>query len=79
LGDTLVHTAADALPNPIFTSNNSLTFGAGGGLDIPLARIFALRGQVDWLHNQFQTQDNQRSKETIPNVVRISTGIVLRS
>lgn len=79
LGDSHVHTAMDGLPDShTFSSNNSLTFGAGGGVDVRLTRRFALRGQVDWLHNRFQTQDNQRSNEIIPNVARISTGIVFR-
>jgi len=79
IGDSNVRTAADAIPNlNTFTSSNSLTYGAGGGVDIKLTRMLALRGQVDWLHNRLQTADNQRSSELIPNVVRISTGIVLR-
>ena len=57
---------------------SSFTFGAGGGVDYRLTRRIALRGQLDWLHTGFQTSDNQRSNEVIPNVVRVSTGIVFR-
>ena len=79
LGDSHITTALDGVPNyQTFTSNNAFTFGAGGGVDFGLTRRFALRGQVDWLHNGFQTSDNQRSNETSPNVVRVSTGIVFR-
>jgi len=79
LGDTHMTTALDGVPNyQTFTSNNSFTFGAGGGVDFGLTSRFALRGQVDWLRNGFQTTDNQRSNEIHPNVARISTGIVFR-
>jgi len=61
-----------------FTSSNSLTFGAGGGVDISLSHRFALRGQVDWLHNMFQTSDNQRYNQEHRNVARLSTGLVIR-
>jgi hypothetical protein len=78
-GDTHMTTAADLVSNyQAFTSNNSFTYGFGGGADIGLTRRFALRGQVDWLHNGFQTSDNQRTRSEIHNVVRISTGIVFR-
>jgi len=79
IGDTNMYTAADGLSGyKTFTSTNSRTYGAGGGADVRLTRLFALRGQVDWLHNRFQTSDNQRAYEVIPNFVRISTGIVFR-
>jgi opacity protein-like surface antigen len=78
-GDSHVHTAADGIANlNTFTSNNSFTYGAGGGADVRLTRRLALRGQVDWLHNRFQTVDDQRTQFQIPNVARISTGIVFR-
>ena len=78
-GDSHVHTAADGIPDlRTFTSNNSFTYGAGGGADVRLTRRFALRGQVDWLHNRFQTVDDQRTQFQIPNVARISTGVVFR-
>jgi opacity protein-like surface antigen len=79
IGDSHVHTAADGIPNlGTFTSNNSFTYGAGGGVDFRLTHRFALRGQVDWLHNQFQTVDDQRIQFETRNVARISTGIVFR-
>jgi hypothetical protein len=68
----------DSYMNPsqiTFTSNNAFTFGAGGGVDISLSRRLAWRGQVDWLHNGFQTTDNQRTEKH--NVARLSTGIVI--
>lgn len=61
-----------------FTSDNSLAYVAGGGVDFGLTRRLALRGEVDWLHSGFKTNDNQRSGEVFPNVARISTGIVFR-
>jgi len=79
LGDTHMHPTIGGIPTYVtFTSNNSLTYGAGGGVDVGLTRRVALRGQVDWLHNGFQTFDNQRRNEEIHNVVRISTGFVFR-
>jgi hypothetical protein len=79
MGDTHLHTTLDASPTFVtFTSNNSFTYGAGGGIDVGLTPWLALRGQVDWLHNGFQTQDNQRRNEEIHNVTRISTGFVIR-
>jgi hypothetical protein len=78
-GDTHMTTAVDGSPTfQAFTSNNSFTYGAGGGADIGITRRFALRGQVDWLHNSFQTSDDQRTQFENPNVVRVSTGIVFR-
>ena len=78
LGDTYMHTFVDGLSNyVVFTSSNSFTFGAGGGADVSLTHRFALRGQVDWLHNGFTTTDNQRRYEERHNLARISTGIVI--
>ena len=72
-------THIDGLPNLItFTSNNSFTFGAGGGVDLRVTRRFALRGQADWLHNRFKTTDNQRSNEEVHSPVRLSGGFVIR-
>jgi len=68
-----------ALPGfQYFTSNDSFTYGAGGGLDFRLARRIALRAQADWLRTRFQTEDDQLSYRLIPNVARVSTGIVFR-
>lgn len=79
LGDTHMHPVVEGILNYVtFTSNNSFTYGAGGGVDVGLTHRFALRGQVDWLHNGFQTLDNQRTFEEIHNVARISTGVVIR-
>ena len=79
IGDTNLHTHLDASPTFVnFNSTNSFTYGAGGGIEFALTRRFGLRGQADWLHNGFQTADNQRTSAEIHNVVRISTGIVFR-
>jgi opacity protein-like surface antigen len=78
-GDTHLTTAEDGIGNvQTFMSNNSFTYGAGGGADVGLTHHFAVRGQVDWLHNGFQTSDDQRTRAEIHNIVRISTGIVFR-
>ncbi len=78
-GDTHMSKAAGGLPNnSTFSSTNSFTDGAGGGVDVGLTHRFAVRGQVDYLHNGFRTSDNQRTRFEIHNVVRISTGIVFR-
>ena len=73
IGDTYM-----TVSGPTFTSNNSFTFGAGGGVDVSLNHRFAIRGQVDWLHNGFQTSDTQRTRAEIHNVARLSTGVVIR-
>ena len=61
----------------MFTSDTSFTFGAGGaGVDFDLtpeicvARTLAAR----WVF----TADNQRTNEEVHNLVRLSTGIVIR-
>ena len=79
IGDTHVSVSfpGTSISSP-FTSNNSLTLGAGGGVDVRLIWRLAIRGQVDWLHTRFQTSDNQLSSRVVPNVARISTGVVLR-
>ncbi len=61
----------------LFTSSNSFSFGAGGGVDFRLTHRLALRGQVDWLHNGFHTEDNQLTHEEVHNLARLSTGIVV--
>ena len=72
IGDTYMSTSFRS-----FTASNSFTFGAGGGVDFNLSPRFALRGQVDWLHNGFKTSDNQRTFEEVHNLARLSTGIVV--
>jgi opacity protein-like surface antigen len=81
LGDTNAHyTASSSSPvfQSPFTDTNSLTYGAGGGVDYGLTRRLELRGEVDWLHNGFKTWDNQRAGQVFHNVARISTGVVFR-
>jgi opacity protein-like surface antigen len=76
VGDTNMYTYTGGTNSETFTSNNSLAFGLGGGIDYGLSHRLAVRGQVDWLHNGFQTNDDQRTSEEIHNVARISTGVV---
>lgn len=60
----------------MFTSNTSFTFGAGGaGVDFDLTRRFAWRGH--WLHDGFSRR-TKRTNEEVHNLVRLSTGIVIR-
>lgn len=80
LGDTHMHPTIGGIPNYVtFTLQQLPHLWAGGGVDVALTHRFALRGQVDWLHNGFQTLDNQRRFEEIHNVARISTGVVIRA
>jgi hypothetical protein len=54
------------------------TIGAGGGLDVGINRLFAVRVQADWLHidqSYVSTNDPYLSSS---NVARISTGLVVR-
>jgi opacity protein-like surface antigen len=76
VGDTNLYTSSAGLSSYTFTSNNALTFGLGGGIDYGLTHRLALRGQVDWLHNGFQTSNSQLTTQEIHNVARISTGVV---
>jgi len=58
------------------TSNNSLTYAFGGGVDFALTGRIALRAQFDSLHNNFTSIDNQVQHLIDRRVVRISTGVV---
>jgi hypothetical protein len=78
IGDTNVQFTVVQPFGPIFTNPNSLTYAAGGGVDYSLTRLFAIRGQVDWVHTRFQTVDDQVTQFLVPNVVRISTGLVVK-
>jgi len=78
IGDMHMTTQLGGIDAATFTTNDSLAFGLGGGFDYSLTHRFALRGQVDWLHNGFQTSDNQRTNQEIRNVARMSTGVVFR-
>jgi len=57
---------------------NSLTFAAGGGVDIAVAKHVAVRGQVDLLHSGFSNADNQLLSRYHETNMRISTGLVFR-
>lgn len=72
MGDAIVHY------NGYLSSGSSYAYAAGGGADFNLTRRLALRGQADWLHTKFQTINSQGGSIFYPNVVRISTGIVIR-
>jgi len=52
-------------------SNNGFTMMYGGGADIKMSKILALRGQVDWVYFHV-------SGISLTNNVRVATGIVLR-
>ena len=82
LGDTnLLPAENGALNIEIFTKHNSFTLAAGGGADYSLSKHFALRGQADWLHSGFVLLTSLQPGRHYPpndNVVRVSTGIVLR-
>jgi len=70
-----------ALSLDIFTSNDSFTLAAGGGMDYSLSKHFAVRAQADWLHAGFVLLSSQQPGRHYPpndNVARISTGIVVR-
>jgi len=77
-GDTNMFTGLGGLTSYTFTTVNSLAVGAGGGLDYDLTHRLAVRVQVDWLHNGFQTSNPQRASQEIHNIVRVSPGIVYR-
>jgi len=78
VGDTNMYTNVAGTNSATFTSNNSLAFGAGGGIDFAMSPRLALRTQADWLHNGFQTTNKSRSIEEVRNVARVSLGAVLR-
>jgi hypothetical protein len=53
------------------TSSNGFTMMYGGGVDVKMSKILALRGQADWVYFHV-------SGVSLSNNVRLSTGIVLR-
>jgi hypothetical protein len=71
-GEAIVHS------NGYLSSDSSAAYAAGGGVDVGIAPRIALRGQVDWLHNNFHTVDSQGGSHFYPNIARISTGVVFR-
>lgn len=52
-------------------SDNGFTMMYGGGADIKMSKLLALRGQLDWVYYRFSGVSESHN-------VRISTGIVLR-
>jgi hypothetical protein len=52
-------------------SDNGFTTMLGGGVDVKLNRLLAVRGQADWVYYHFNGNGESHN-------VRVSTGIVLR-
>lgn len=52
-------------------ASNGFTMMYGGGVDVKMTKILALRGQADWVYFHL-------SGVSLSNNVRVSTGIVLR-
>ena len=65
-----------AFGNPNLKSPTALSYATGGGVDYSLTRHLALRGQVDWLHVGFTSNDDQ--VHLVHSGTRISTGMVFR-
>ncbi len=63
--------ASFSAPGSGSPSDNGFTMMYGGGVDIKMNRLLALRGQVDWIYFHF-------SDASLSNNVRVSTGVVLR-
>jgi opacity protein-like surface antigen len=64
-----------------FTSNNVLSFGAGGGLDYYVKPRIAIRGQADWLYARLTPiggGDPGVNYVKNRNTARISIGVVFR-
>ena len=60
----------------VSSSRDQFSIAAGGGVDVRLMRGLAWRAQIDYLHANFHTRDNQRP---YPDArYRVSTGIVFR-
>lgn len=54
-------------------SDTRFAIVAGGGADISISRVVAIRGTVDWLRSTFQDFSGDRQ-----NSLRVSAGIVFR-
>ena len=65
-------------PNLIFTPGTSFMWATGGGADVRITRHVALRGEVDALHSQFTSYDNQMQPSVRNLRPRVVTGIVYR-
>jgi hypothetical protein len=62
----------------VATTANSFTIAPGGGVDVTIAKHFAIRGQVDLLHSGFSNPDNQLAYKYHESNARVSAGLVLR-
>ncbi len=72
---------ASHVSSQTFTSNNAVSFAAGGGLDYAVTRRIAIRGQVDWLYTRFTPiggGDPGANYVKNRSAARISTGVVFR-
>ena len=54
-------------------SKNSFAYAAGGGVDIVLSDMFAIRGTAEWIRSDFPDFSDDRQ-----NNIRISGGLVVR-
>jgi len=56
-------------------SDSKTTFGLafGGGVDYPLSRMYAVRGNIDWLRSTYRDEGIDRQ-----NSLRTSIGIVVK-
>jgi hypothetical protein len=82
LGDLSTSFAGVCSPNPtpckIGDSENSFAMTAEGGIDIKLARHFAIRGQGGYLMTRFnEDQPNGGQARGTQNNARVSVGIVI--
>jgi len=59
-------------PCSVISSDSAFAMTVGGGVDIKVARHFAIRGQAEYLMTKFQDGVNDRQ-----NNARISVGIVI--
>ena len=61
-----------------FQSDTTFLWAFGGGVDLQLTRHLWLRGEGDYLHNHFTTNDNQVQSFVKDSRARIVTGLVFR-
>jgi len=72
-----LHVKVNQLQIPAFTiSNTSLAMAFGGGVDVKIARRFALRGQADYLYTRHDFTDLIPNIAAHQNNVRASVGVV---
>jgi opacity protein-like surface antigen len=70
------HITYNVNSNNFFKQGTSFAWAVGGGLDFRLSNHFWLRGEGDYLHNHFITEDNQL--HVADSRARIVTGLVFR-